>query len=677
MKRDKRKREELNLPLVRFAPFMAAGMLTACFGGGLFCGIVFAAAAVSAVCFVKKRKRAALCAVGLVWGLAVMMFHLEFYCKPVLNYDGKTVSAEFAVIKSSMFSGGNKNYTVEMNLAGRRAVVAIGGRNSFEVGDIVTAVVALNEADSDDKLQNLADGVLLSGEITELIAVGSGGNDLFTPIGKLRERMLEMISGNIFGSGGELALAMLLGEDSALSPALREKLKICGASHYTAVSGSHFALFAAVLIGIIPKRYPRFKRTVSLLFAPAAVIFFGMSPSVLRASVMFMLYSIAPLFHREANTLNSLCAAVVIICTFSPGTILDTGFGMSVLGVFGAGVVGTEISKKLCTLLPDKMKGLSAAVNVFAVSVCALICTSPISVYAFNGISLLGAFSSVILIPFMTVSIIFAILLGITGMSLFALPIDLAMGVAAVIVNFLGDRRESWITFDLGFEWAIAAACVLLLSAAAFGNMKKFAFSGACIAVLSAVSLFVSLMVCEYRSEVRFVGNYTTAAAVVFRGKEAVVFISGGGTGLASGISRTMREHGAVRINSIAAYDADYGGVLAIRELSEMSEIGAVYSNDIARNLLGEMNVKTVPENSRLSVSGITVAAAGFSDKEVAADIVLYNGRTSKAPESSAKYAVYFSETEKDMPKNWHNARRDRELCIKLKSGAEDYSIIQ
>ncbi len=651
-------------------------MLTAYFGGGLFCGIIFAAAAVSAIYFVMRRRKTAICAVGLLWGIAVMTFHLELYCKPILNYDGKTVMAEFVVNEASMFSGGNKNYTVEMNLAGQRANVTIGGSEKFEVGDIVTAAVTLNEADSDDKLQNLADGVLLSGKISELIAVRSGEKDVFTPIRELRGRMIEMISGNIFGSGGELALAMLLGEDSALSPALKEKLKICGASHYTAVSGSHFALFAAVIMGIIPKRYPRLRQAVSLLFAPTAVIFFGTSPSVLRASVMFMLYSTAPLFRREADTLNSLCAAVALICTFSPGTILDTGFGMSVLGVFGAGVVGTEISKKLCALLPDKSEELSPAVTAMSVSVCALICTSPISVCAFKGISLIGAFSSVILIPFMTVSIIFAILLSITGTSLFALPVDLAMRAAAAIVNFLGDNRRLWVTFDLGFEWVLSAVCVLLLSAAAFGNMKRLAFSGACIAVLSAVSLFVSLTVCEQRGEVRFVGNYTTGAAVVFRGKEAVVFISGGGTGLASGISRTMREHGAVKISCIAAFEADYGGALAIRELSDMSEIGMIYSNDIARTLLDEMNVTTVPENSHLSVSGITVAAANFSDKEVTADIALYNGRTSKSPESSAKYAVYFSEAEKDMPKNWYNARRDRELCIKLESGADDFSII-
>lgn len=652
-------------------------MLAAYFGGGLFCGILFAAAAVSAICFAVKRSGAAICAVGLLWGVAVMTGHLELYCEPITEFGGKTVLAEFIVNETSALSGGTKEYTVEMNLAGRKALVTITDSEKFEPGDRVTAVVELNEPDSDDMLQNLADGVLLSGEISELIAVGSGSTGITSVIRGLRGRMVEMISGNVFGDGGKLALAMLLGEDSALPPALREKLKICGASHYTAVSGSHFALFAAVLLGALPEKRRRAKQALSLLFAPAAVIFFGASPSVLRASVMFLLYSLAPIFYRKADTLNSLCIAIAVICTFSPGTILDTGFAMSVLGVFGAGVVGIEVSKKLCMLLPDKVKMLSPAVSVLSVSVCASVCTSPVSVFAFKGISLMGAVSSVILMPLMTVSVIFMIPLGLTGMSLFALPVDLAMRAAAAVVEFFGGIRGLWLTLDFGYAWALAAGIALAISAAAFGNMKTLAFSGRCAAVLSAVTLFISLTVGERRSEVRFVGNYSTGAAVIFEGNEAVVFISGSGTGLATGISRTMREHGAVKIACIAAFDADYGGALAIRELSKMTEIDTVYSGSVVRTLLGELNVQTVPEGSRLSVSGVTLAAAKPSDKETSADIVLYNGRLTKEPESSARYAVYFSSAEKEMPENWHNARRDRDFYIRLENGTKNISVIR
>lgn len=651
-------------------------MLTAYFGGGLLCGILFAAAAAVVVYCAAKRKRAAVCAAGLLWGIAVMSAHLELYCKPITEFGGKTVRAEFVVNEVSALTDGSREYIVEMNLAGRRALVGITDRARLDTGDRAVAVVELNEPDSENMLQNLADGVLLTGGITELIGVSGGKAGAAEAIRGLRGRMVETIKQNVFGKSGELALSILLGENGSLSPALGEKLKICGAAHYTAVSGSHFTLFAAVLLGMLPEKRRNAKQVVSLLFAPAAVIFFGPSPSVLRASVMFLLYSLAPIFYRKADTLNSLCAAVALIGTFSPGTILDTGFGMSVLGVFGAGAVGTEVSKKLCMLLPDKVKKLSPAVTALTVSISAVICTSPISVFAFKGVSLSGALVSLILMPLMTASVACAVPLAVTGLSLFALPIELSMRAAAAVIEFFGGVRGVWLTLDFKSAWVFAAICAVLLSMAAFGNMKTLALSGRCMLVPIAASLLISQHVCSERSEVRFVGNYSTGAAIVFEDNEAVVFVSGGGTGLAASVSRIMREHGAVRIACIAAFDADYGGALAIRELSDMLEIGMVYSNDVVKTLLDDMDVRTVPEGARLSASGVTLAATVPSDKETAADIVLYKGRLSKEPESPARYAVYFSSTEKEMPENWHNARRDRDLCIPLEKGRKRISVI-
>lgn len=650
-------------------------MLTAYFGGGLVCGIVFAAAAVVVIFLAIKRSRLTLCAAGLLCGLIVMSLHVKLYCEPIMRFGGSTVKAELVVNRVTMRSGGTRDYIAEINLDGRRAKVEIeSDRSRLEVGDRAAAVVALNPPDSDNAVRNLADGVLLSGEITELTSVTRGKTDVYTFIRGLRERMLEALGANVHGEGGELSLAILLGEDAALSPVLREKLRICGAAHYTAVSGSHFAVFAAVLLGIIPESRRRTRHAVSLLFAPAAVIFL-VTPSVLRASVMFLLHSLAPFFRRKSDTLNSLCAAVTLICLFSPGTVLDTGFALSVLGVFGAGVVGVRFSEKLDEFIPDRLKMLEPAANVLAVSVCAVVCTSPVSVFAFKGVSMLGALVSLLLVPLMTVGVAFSVPLALTGSGIFALPVDLAMRAAAAVVDFFGGARGAWVTLDFRFAWVLAALCAVLLTAAAFGNIRTFSLLGKFIFVPIAASMLISRYTISERSEVRFVGNYSTSAAVVFEDREAAVFISGSGTGLASGISRLMREHGAERISCIAAFDADYGGALSIRELSELAEVDTVFSNSVVRDLLTETDVRIVPEDAVLSVSGVTFAASS-SDGE-AADIVLYNGRLPAEPESGARYAIYFSSAEKDMPENWHNARRDRDFCIPLENGEKKITIIQ
>ncbi|MCM1168098.1 MAG: ComEC/Rec2 family competence protein [Ruminococcus sp.] len=675
---DKNNRALLELPLVRFAPFMAAGMLTAYFGGGLVCGIVSAAAAAVTVLFAVKRKRAVICAAGLLWGIIVTSAYLGLYCAPIKEFGGKTVQAEIKVNEISCIGSGTREYVVEMNLSGRRANVRVSGGDFAESGTKAVAVVELAEPDSGDEFQDLADGILLEGVITETKSVTAAGFDIAAPIRRLRQAMVEELSANVFGERAELALSMLLGEDGGLSPALREKLKICGAAHYTAVSGSHFALFAAVLLGMIPDSRKRAKQIVSLLFAPAALVFFGLTPSVLRASVMFLLYSLASLLRRKADTLNSLCLAVVLICTFSPGTVLDLSFAMSVLGVFGVGVVGVNAAKKLCGLLPEKAeKPLLPIVTALSVSVGAVVCTSPVSVFAFKGVSLGGAFVSLLLMPLMTVSMSCMVLLGLLRIDLPALPIDLSMGIAKAVVDGLGDLRGMWLTLDFKYAWVLAALCAAALTFAAFGDMRAFGRYGKYASVLALCTLLLGQYVNGQRSEVRFTGNSTTGAAVIIEGSEAVVFVSGSGTGLATSISRTMREHGAVKISCLAAFDADYGGALAIRELSRMTEIDAVYSGGLVKGMLTELNVITVPEDARLSVSGITFAAAKPSDKDTAADIVLYNGRFAKTAESQARYAVYFSSAERELPENWHNARRDKEFYVRLEHGTKNVSIIK
>ena len=614
-------------------------MLTAYFGGGLVCGIVSAAAAAVAVLCAVKKKRLAICAAGLLWGILVMGAYARLYCAPVTEFGGKTVQAEIKVNEISYIGSGTREYVVEMNLSGRKANVRVTGGDFAEVGTRAVVTAELAEPDSENELQNLADGILLEGTITEVISTSAAGFDIAAPLTALRG---------------------------------------CGAAHYTAVSGSHFAIFAAVILGMIPDKHRRVKQVVSVLFAPAALIFFGVTPSVMRAAVMFLLYSLASLIRRKADTLNSLCLAVVLICTFSSGTVLDLGFAMSVLGVFGAGVVGANAAKKLCGLIPDKAKKpLMPVVTALSVSIGAVVCTSPVSVFAFKGVSLGGAFVSIFLMPLMTVSMSCMVLLSVMRIDLLALPIDISMGFAKTIIDTLGNIRGMWLTLDFKNAWVLAALCAVAVTFAAFGDMRAFWRYGKCAAVLVLCTLVIGLCVNGQRSEVRFTGNSTTGAAVIIENNEAVVFVSGSGTGLATSISRTMREHGAVKIACIAAFDADYGGALAIRELSRMVEIDAVYSNEIAKGVLTEMNVTVVPEGARLSVSGITFDSAKPSDKDVFADIVLYNGRFTKTAESAARYAVYFSSGEKELPENWHNARRDKEFYIRLEKGAKNISVVK
>lgn len=650
---------------MRFAPFFAAGMLAVYFGGGASGAIIFAAAAAALIYFAVKKKKSALCAAGVLCGVLLMTVYTLCYCKPILDYAGKTIDAQIFVRDIAERSGQSEEIIAKIKLDGRTTKLRLSCAEALPEDHIADVTIELEEADK--TAENLSKGILLSGEITEIRSSVYKGADIYSFFRVIRSKFYGALAQNVFGESKDLAAAMLFGENGRLQPKYTEYLRVSGAAHYTAVSGAHFAVLAAAILAVIPQKRRKTRLMVSLMFAPAGLLFYGVSPSVLRASVMFFLYSLGMLFHRSSHPLNSLCIAVTVIPVFSPFTIVDAGFAMSVLGVFGVGVVGPAFSEKLCEFIPDKAKHLlSPAVTALTCSVCAVICTTPISAALFKSVSLAGAVTSLLLSPFMAAAMMFMLLLGAVHIRLFAIPIDWSMKAAAAIVRSFGKCRALSLPLDFKGAWILAAVLALTVTVCAFGDLKTFArfakIAGAFVLIIPAISAVLT----ANRHEIRFIGNTYSSAAVVFDKNSAAVFISGGGDGLSVSISRVLREHGAVRITTLAAHDADYGGALAIKELSEMLPIGEVYSNELAKGLLPDLNVMPAPEDGVFSVNGVTIASAAVSKPEPDADILLYGGRMDKVTESSAKTAVYFSKTEYDLPENFRNARIDRDFRIKL-----------
>lgn len=55
----------------------------------------------------------------------------------------------------------------------------------------------------------------------------------------------------------------------------------------------------------------------------------GMSPSVVRATVMIGFVFMGTLFYRKSVSLNSVAAAALVILVISPGSLYSVGFQLS------------------------------------------------------------------------------------------------------------------------------------------------------------------------------------------------------------------------------------------------------------------------------------------------------------------------------------------------------------
>lgn len=566
------------LPLVRFAPFLAVGMLAAYYGGSVVSAIVIGCSAAAFLLMVILKKPFAVNMAGLLCGALVMLGFLRLYAAPIIEFSGKTVNTRFVVDEIISYSDDRQEVTAWITVGDLPAKANLTCRNSLSEGQRAEAVVTFREFDEEQASYNIADGILLSG-YAEITAVGdiSPVTAPLRALRSLRRLFAGRVRENIGEDTGELALSMLFGMDEQLPNRLYERLRICGAMHFTAVSGTHFTILAALLLGMIPAESRRKRAVISVLFAPMAVIFFGATSSVIRASAMFVIYSVSSLFFRKPETLNTLCAAITVICLVSPASAIDVGFQMSVCGVFGTGVIGVKTADRLCGFLPKKRERLAPIIRALSVSISAVICTAPLSAMFFKGVSVASIITSIVLMPLIAIAFLFAVILGITGFGLVSLPLALVMKLVLVIANSLGSLRGLWMpTTHLG-SCAALVIVVVVVTIHAMGSLRWIEVSAYCAAALIMFTTAGTLFMDNNRFEAITVENTQGTATVIISGNEARVEILRSSGNFARTLLRTLRENGAQTLSEVYVTDTSYSGALTTIDLLESFGVKPIF----------------------------------------------------------------------------------------------------
>jgi len=246
---------------------------------------------------------------------------------------------------------------------------------------------------------------------------------------------------NLFGPSAGLIRALLTGDRKLLTTRQTENLRVAGLSHVVAVSGMHVAfLVGFILLVFGRRRAPFLALPVILLFG----MMIGPIPSVMRALFMQCMILFAPLLKQEADAVTSLAGALGLILLVNPYSILDVGLQLSFGATLGLVLYAQKLNDTLLHRVKIKNKLLAKLVRylvtTFAVSICAMIFTVPISMLSFGTFSLIAPLSNVLTI--WSVSILFVGGIAVVVLS-FLVPI--IAYYAAIPVEFLG----------AGFLWAV------------------------------------------------------------------------------------------------------------------------------------------------------------------------------------------------------------------------------
>ena len=157
------------------------------------------------------------------------------------------------------------------------------------------------------------------------------------------------------GSEQEIALAMFLGYKRSLSPETREAFTIAGASHILSISGMHIGIIFLLLNYLLSffhflPQGKRIKNACILFLLLSYMLLTGLSPAVVRATLMFGLILLFRICFLRFHILNVVASAAMIQLLCAPNLLLEPGFQLSYTAVMGIILVFPWIERVSKTL---------------------------------------------------------------------------------------------------------------------------------------------------------------------------------------------------------------------------------------------------------------------------------------------------------------------------------------
>lgn len=225
-------------------------------------------------------------------------------------------------------------------------------------------------------------------------------------IGMYRERGLK-------GERLALVAAITLGQKNMLEPEQKQYFIKAGVMHIMAVSGLHAVILSMFIINLLffmKGRFHSLKIIVVIFLLWAFAFITGLTPSVLRASIMFTFVQAGSLMKRPVNNVNSVLASAFIILIAKPTSIFDAGFLLS----YSAVIYIISFYHELYTKISIRKKIPDLVWQSAAVTLIAQAGTLPLTILMFNRFPTWFVISNILIVPLSSLIIITGSLIPLT-----------------------------------------------------------------------------------------------------------------------------------------------------------------------------------------------------------------------------------------------------------------------
>lgn len=188
--------------------------------------------------------------------------------------------------------------------------------------------------------------------------------------------------------------ALIFGERSNIEKEDLDIFKNLGIIHLLAISGLHIGILMFIVYKFLDlfKVSKEIKNLLILIILPLYSFIVGFSSSVMRASLMIMIFLL--LKKMKIDSLGSICITFSLMLFYNPYYIKDIGFIYS-------------FSITFCLLLSnDFINSINQKIKqVFKVSLIAFLSSIPINISYFYSINIGSIISNVIIVPYFTIII--------------------------------------------------------------------------------------------------------------------------------------------------------------------------------------------------------------------------------------------------------------------------------
>lgn len=481
------------------------GLFLASFLSPFYSVILLASASITApvLCIIKRSASRYIAVSALSFCVGVMLYtsYEVNTVDKLLSLDGRELEIVGTVDDYEHLEGDMVKLSLDVTLEGADTTITFTANDthSLDYGDTVTVKATVERISDNIYSQtmqyNNSKGIYLTGGFAQITSVIPSGFSVRRAMLTYRDLLSETIMHNCDSEVAGFLIAMLCGDKTQVTDAMRLTLSRTGLLHIFSVSGLHLVIVVFMvsrLLGIF--RVGRRKSfLITQLFVTAFVLLAGCSVSVMRAALMITLHNMRRITKRRYDPLSSVVLACVVITAFSPCSVRNSSLLLSACGAFSMAVLAPKV---IASLSPGERFYKTKCTFL---SLCTLtVVMLPMTLAFFSEVSVIAVAANLTLLPLCSAALCLVAVIAVTGaVPVIAKPLLMCAGVLIKAVMNVSKTLS-----DLGFSSAaigyrplkLAMWGVIALTAGAFILCRRNTVRQ----VLVSLSGYIVCLVCAF-----------------------------------------------------------------------------------------------------------------------------------------------------------------------------------